>query len=76
MIWIEALARIHQIPFINLTRTFKAFRATSSEPLYSHDISGHFTPLGHRLTAATLDRYTRDHWPPCQDQPPTPDGPS
>ena len=54
MRWVSHWAAQQGIDFLNLTQTFKAHRETTDEPIYSHDISGHFTPLGHTLTAEAI----------------------
>lgn len=54
MRWISQWAAQQGIDFLHLTQTFKAHRETTDEPIYSQGLSGHFTPLGHTLTAEAL----------------------
>jgi hypothetical protein len=54
MRWISQWAAQQGIEFLHLTQTFKAHRKTTDEPIYQHDISGHFTSLGNTLTAEAL----------------------
>ena len=58
MRWISQWATQQGIEFLHLTQTFKTHRKTTDEPIYNHDISGHFTPLGHTLTAEELMNFS------------------